>query len=64
MAGSPAEKAGLRDGDVIVSLDGREVGSLRDFSTILKTLSAGATVKLRWTRGEMPMEADLTVEAR
>ncbi len=64
VAGSPAEKAGLRDGDVIVSLDGREVGSLREFSTVLKTLSAGATVKLRWLRGETAMEADLTVEAR
>ncbi len=63
-AGSPAEKAGLRDGDVIVSLDGREVGSLRDFSTILKTLSAGATVKLRWLRGETAMEDDLTLEGR
>jgi hypothetical protein len=64
MAGSPAEKAGLRDGDVIVAVDGREVGSLRDFSTILKSLAAGAGVRLRWLRGDTAMEADLTVESR
>src|ERR1700685_713760 len=31
IAGSPAEKAGLKTGDVVLKLDGKEVGDLTDF---------------------------------
>ena len=43
--GSPAEKAGVKEGDVILQVDGRDVASLAGFSAILKELKPGQTVK-------------------
>ncbi len=50
VAGSPAETAGMQAGDVLVRLDGREVASLADFSAVLRTLTAGQSVKATFTR--------------
>jgi aminopeptidase N len=41
VAGSPAEAAGLKDGDIIVQLNGSPVENLKSFSDILKTLKPG-----------------------
>jgi aminopeptidase N len=49
-AGSPAERAGLKAGDVIVAIDERRVSSLRDLSTHLRTLSPGDAVTIRFMR--------------
>jgi hypothetical protein len=48
--GSVAEKAGLREGDVIVSIDGKPVASLQGYSDILKTMSPGQSVSVGLTR--------------
>ena len=42
--GSPAAAVGVQAGDVLISLDGREVADLRGYSDILKTLEPGRTV--------------------
>ena len=50
MEGSPAAKAGLREGDVITHVDGRAV---RDPQAVVEAVSAhrpGQTVRLRWQR--------------
>lgn len=44
--GSPAEKAGLKEGDILVRLDGREISDLRGYSAMLKALAPGQAVRL------------------
>lgn len=62
--GSPAEKAGLRAGDVLLKLDGRDIPDLRGYSEMLKALSPGQTVKLRIRRDGAEQEVAATVVER
>ncbi len=62
--GSPAEAAGFQEGDVLLSIDGRQVADLRGFSDILKTLEPGQTVAVVFSRGGEEMSAEVTVKAR
>lgn len=48
--GSPAERAGLRAGDTIVSLNGQEVGSAHDLTDIVGDLQPGEEVHLQIAR--------------
>ncbi len=52
--GSPAEKAGIRSGDQVVSVDGSPVDSQESFETILSTRGPGKPMKiaLRGSQGE------------
>ncbi|MDD1749357.1 MAG: M20/M25/M40 family metallo-hydrolase [Methanothrix sp.] len=58
---SPAESAGLREGDVIVGINSDSVSSLKEFSNILKSLSPGSRVSISVLRDgrEMTAEAEL-----
>lgn len=62
--GSPAEKAGLAEGDVLLRLDDQEIADLRAFSERLKTLSPGQTVRVTVRRGEEELSFEVTVVAR
>ncbi len=62
--GSPAEKAGLKAGDIIRKLAGREVTDLRTYSEILKALSPGQVVKLIYERDGKQHEVELEVAER
>jgi serine protease Do len=48
--GSPAEKAGIRRGDIVVEFDGERVRSARQFSRIVQETPAGRTVKATHVR--------------
>jgi len=62
--GSPAEKAGVKPGDVVLKLDGKEVASLRDFSERLKGAQPGQTLKATLVRAGKEIEADVTLVER
>jgi hypothetical protein len=49
--GSPAEAAGLRGGDVLVSLAGQPIASLQEYSNVLKTLAPGQETEVVIDRG-------------
>lgn len=49
--GSPAEKAGLRGGDRIVSFDGTAVASLEEYAAMLFSASPGERVEILVVRG-------------
>jgi S1-C subfamily serine protease len=47
---SPAAKAGLQKGDVIVNLGGKNITSLRDYSDALKSHTPGDVVEIVYQR--------------
>ena len=62
--GSPAEKAGLKEGDVITSMNGEAVKELRDLSNILKTLKAGDKVKIELLRAGEKVNLEAVLQER
>ena len=49
-AGTPAEQAGLRKGDIIVAVNDITVMHLRDYAQVLKTLQPGDEIRIRFRR--------------
>jgi aminopeptidase N len=62
--GSPAEKAGVKEGDVLLKVDSQDVANLQGFSGILRGLSPGQTVKVLLSRGGTEQTLDVTVVER
>jgi S1-C subfamily serine protease len=63
-AGSPASRAGLREGDVVVSIDGRAVRSTEEISKALRALDPGDSVLLEVVDASGPRRASVTVGKR
>ncbi len=61
---SPASKAGLMKGDVIIAVDDSPVASLKSYSDILKTKEAGDTIKVRFRRGDQEKTVSVTLAPR
>ncbi|HEX7486555.1 MAG TPA: M20/M25/M40 family metallo-hydrolase [Vicinamibacterales bacterium] len=57
VAGSPAEKAGIKEGDVITAIEGQPIANLQAFSTALAGLRPGQAVRATVVR----LGRDLTV---
>ena len=64
VAGSPAEAAGLKEGDVIVKVNSSTVAGLKDFSDILKTLKPGDKVLVIFMRDGKESIAATEVKGR
>lgn len=62
--GSPAEKAGLKEGDVVVEFDGERVRSARQFTRLVQETADGRTVKMAILRNGQRQMVDATPEAR
>ncbi len=62
--GSPAEAAGLREGDVIVRVGSAPVESLKDFSDILKTLKPGDKTSVTYSRDGAEVRVDTILKER
>lgn len=61
MADSPASKAGLHQGDVILSFDGKTVADARDLSRIVAATPAGRDAKVQIQRGGKEQTVTVTV---
>ena len=61
---SPAESSGLKQGDVIVRMDSREVHNLKDLSHILKSLNPGDRIPITFLRQGKKMTVEAEVVAR
>jgi hypothetical protein len=61
---SPAAKAGLQAGDILVRIESQELADLRGYSDVLKTLEPGQTVTATVLREGEELEVSVTVEAR
>jgi len=62
--GSPADSVGLKEGDIIVRIDGDVIHSLRDVSDSLKSLKPGDRIVITFMREEKEMTAEADVVAR
>jgi S1-C subfamily serine protease len=62
--GSPAEKAGVRGGDVLVGVGATRIGSLQDLAYALRSHRPGDTVVVVWKRGTDTLEARVTLGER
>ncbi|MFO0982950.1 MAG: PDZ domain-containing protein, partial [Planctomycetota bacterium] len=62
--GSPADQAGLRDGDVITRVDGQPIGSADDLVNAIASQSPGTTVKLRVRRDGKSQTISVTLGHR
>lgn len=60
-ATSPAEKAGIKAGDVVVSLDGKEMKDSRQLSRIVGQLAPETTVKVGVLRKGKPLDIEVTL---
>jgi hypothetical protein len=62
--GSPADKAGMKAGDILTHVNGKEVSNLGGFNEILKTLEPGQKAELRWTSAGTAKKATVELVAR
>jgi len=62
-AGGPAAKVGMRSGDVILSVDGVDVGHAQDLPRIVARHAPGSTVKVTVLRDRAPKTLDVRLDA-
>ena len=63
-ADSPAAKAGLQKGDVIIKLGDQTIDSLRAYSNALKTYKPGDTTTIVYKRGDQEFTSEITLQER
>jgi len=61
---TPAATAGLREGDVVVAIEGRKVGTFGDLAAIVGESTPGDELTFRVRRGEREMDIELKVGQR
>ena len=60
--GSPAEEAGLQNGDVITAIDGEELRDGKTLLSVLRKKEPGDTITLQIFRGGEPTAISLTLD--
>ncbi|MGA3189773.1 MAG: M28 family peptidase [Bryobacteraceae bacterium] len=62
--GTPAAKAGLKAGDILIEFDGKEIGNLYDFTYALRAHKPGDLVLVKVLRGDRTIEAKVLLTER
>ncbi|MFP5308101.1 MAG: S1C family serine protease [Actinomycetes bacterium] len=62
--GSPADEAGLRRGDIVVGVDGRDVGSMAELAGLVSRTRPGETVTIDVVRDGEEVSLDVTLGER
>ena len=60
--GSPAENAGVRAGDVILSFDGQEVRQMRDLPRLVAGVKPGSEVDMEVWRNQELQSLEVTID--
>ena len=61
ISGSPAKKAGLMQGDVIVAIDGTAVSSASSLQSIIEKDKSGQNVQISYYRGDIKRTTTVTL---
>jgi hypothetical protein len=61
---TPAAKAGIQKGDVIIALGGKPVADLNGFTALLRNYGPGDRTVVRWRRGDVEEEREVELAAR
>jgi putative serine protease PepD len=61
--GGPADKAGLKAGDIITKFDGRAIGSAEELIVAIRAKNVGDSVEIVFTRGSVSKSATLILTA-
>ena len=59
---SPAEKAGLKGGDIIIRLGESKIGNLEDFDSALRKFKAGDKAPVVVKRGNEELKLEVVLE--
>jgi Zn-dependent M28 family amino/carboxypeptidase len=62
--GTPAAKAGLKAGDILVEFDGKAIQNLYDFTYALRAKKPGDEVKVKVLRNGQPLEVSVVLTKR
>ena len=62
--GTPAAKAGLKAGDILIEFDGKDISNLYDFTYALRAHKAGDLVLVKVLRGNQTIEAKVLLTER
>ena len=62
-AGGGAANAGIQKGDILLTIDGKDVNTMLKMKEILYGHKPGDTVKITYERGGQTKEADVTLQA-
>ena len=62
--GSPADKLGIHEGDMMTEFNGTSIGNKMDYTMALGKARPGQTVKITLTRGGKAMDVQATLAAR
>lgn len=63
ISGSPAEKAGIKDGDIITAISGVNIGKVGSLSSIIGEYTVGDTIQLTVLRNGEEIAINVTLEA-
>lgn len=64
ISATPAERAGVQEGDAVLSVDGEEVHKSEDVTDAIRDRAPGDTVRLKLRRGDQVLEAAVVLEER
>jgi S1-C subfamily serine protease len=60
----PAEKAGMKTGDIIVSMGGKRILNVYDYAGMLGELKAGDSVEIELQRDGKPLKLTAVMQKR
>jgi putative serine protease PepD len=63
LPGSPAAKAGLRGGDIVIALDGKPIGSPEELIVSVRSKNVGDVVTVTYERNGVEKTVSLTLIA-